>query len=105
MSAWLIVVLAGAGTFLLRVSVVALVDHVRMPAWLERTSALVSFAAFAALAASALRVPLGGGGMEAVRLAVAVSVAAWTARRRPVPVAFLAGLGALWAATAASGGW
>lgn len=101
MTAWLVVLGAGAGSFLFRLSVVALVDHVRAPAALERLATFVVPAAFAGLAAAALSQPLAGAGAEGISLGLAVLVAAITAARgRPVPTAFVAGLLTLWAATA-----
>lgn len=101
MNAWLVVLGAGAGSFLFRISIVALVDRVGAPASLERLAAFVVPAAFAGIATAALARPLVGGGVDALALGLAVVVTATCAARgRPVPVAFACGLVSLWATTA-----
>lgn len=102
MTAWLIVVVAGAGSLALRASVALLVDRVTTPAWLEPTAALVVPAAFAGIAATALSGPLGRADRDAVALAVAVTTTAvLAARGRSTQLAFAVGLGVLWSTTAA----
>jgi len=54
MNVWLVVLLAGVGSYLFRVSLVMLADRVILPERLERTSAFVAPAAFAALAAGGI---------------------------------------------------
>jgi branched-subunit amino acid transport protein len=101
-TAWMVVLGAGAGSFLFRLSVVALIDHISAPVTLERMATFVVPAAFSGLAAAALTRPLAAGGGAGVALGLAVLVTAVTAvRGRTVPVAFLSGLITLWSATAA----
>jgi branched-subunit amino acid transport protein len=102
MTAWLVVLGAGAGSFLFRLSIVALIDHISAPVALERLATFVVPAAFAGLAAAALAHPLADGGADGVSLGAAVLVTAVAAvRGRTVPIAFLGGLLTLWTATAA----
>jgi branched-subunit amino acid transport protein len=101
MSAWLIVLVAGAGSLALRASVALLVDRVTTPAWLEPTAALVVPAAFTGIAATTLAGPLGEVDRDAVLLGLAVTTTVvLAARGRSVPLAFAAGLGVLWSTTA-----
>lgn len=103
MSAWIVVIVAGFGSFLFRLSIVALIDRVETPPWLEALAAYVVPAGFAGMAAAALAGPLGGGGTQATGPAIAVTVtAALAARDHPVHIAFLGGLCSLWAVAALS---
>ena len=100
MSPWIVVLVAGAGSFALRISLVALVDHVGSPEWLERVASYIVPAAFAGLAVTALARPVRVGGTHALAPLVAVAVTGAVARRHPTHLAFVAGLVALWATTA-----
>lgn len=101
MTAWLVVLGAGAGSFLFRISIVALIDHISAPAALERLATFVVPAAFAGIAAAALAHPLADGGAGGFALGVAVLVTATCAARgRTVPIAFTCGLLSLWVTTA-----
>lgn len=101
MTAWAIVLAAGAGSLALRASVVLLVDRVSTPACLERLAPFVVPAAFTGIAATALVGPLSRAGAEAAALAAALTVTTvLAARGRSVPLAFAGGLVALWSITA-----
>jgi branched-subunit amino acid transport protein len=100
-NAMTVVVLAGVGSFLYRFSIVALIDRIATPKWLERVASFVVPAVFAGLAASALAGPVNRGGIDALAPVVAVAVTgALVVRGRAVPVAFASGLGSLWAVSA-----
>jgi branched-subunit amino acid transport protein len=101
-NAWIVVLAAGVGSFAFRISVVALIDHVRSPDWIGRLATYVVPAAFAGLAATALAEPVRAGGVDAIPPIVAVVTTAVAARRHAAHRAFLFGLLALWAATAAT---
>jgi branched-subunit amino acid transport protein len=98
MNAWLVILAAGLGSYLLRLSMI--IVAVRLPARLDRAAPLVAPAAFAALAvtgvAGALTVP-----HQAVPalLALAVAVLA-VVRTGSSSAAVLAGMPTLWLATA-----
>jgi branched-subunit amino acid transport protein len=101
MSVWIAIVLAGLGSYLLRMLPVALLGRFPTPTWLDRAGVLVAPVAFAALAATAVA---GGAGMGTGVLAkvVAVAVAAGVAHRTRSTAATLAvGMAALWIASAA----
>ena len=98
MNAWLVIVLAGLGSYLFRISMVVLADRVAMPEPLERASAFVAPAAFAALAAGGLAANTAGVDVAewTVPLA-AVVVAVVVVRRTGRPyAALLAGMPTLW---------
>jgi branched-subunit amino acid transport protein len=99
MNDWIVVAVAGAGSFAFRLSIVALMDHVDTPAPIERLASYVVPAAFAGMAAVALVGPLREGGANALAPGVAVVVTAGIAHRHPVHLAFLGGLAALWITT------
>jgi len=52
MNAWLVVLAAGLGSYLFRLSVVTLADRIALPDSLERATELIAPASFAAIAAS-----------------------------------------------------
>jgi branched-subunit amino acid transport protein len=103
MTAWIVVLVAGAGTYLLRISLVALLAGLEPPAWLTRVAGYVVPAAFAGLAAVAVATPVGKDLRTAVPPLVAVAVTACVARVKPPGVAIGAGLPALWISTALCG--
>ena len=76
MNAWLVIVAAGLGSYLFRISMVVLADRVTMPERLERASTFVAPAAFAALAAGGFAANTAG-----------VDVAGWTAPLAAVVIA------------------
>jgi branched-subunit amino acid transport protein len=98
MNAWLVIVAAGLGSYLFRISMVALADRVTMPALLERASTFVAPAAFAALAAGGIAANGAGvdvAGWTAPLAAVVVAVIAVRRTGRPY-AALLAGMPTLW---------
>ena len=56
MNTWIVIVAAGLGSYLFRLSMIILAGRITMPPYLERASGLVVPAAFAALAAVAAAV-------------------------------------------------
>lgn len=105
MTAWLVVLLAGLGSYLFRISMVVLANRVTLPEKVMRASAFVAPAAFAALAATG--VTAGIVGLDLARAlpplaAVAVAVAVVRRTGRPY-VAVIAGMPTLWLLTAIVG--
>ncbi|HEX6236807.1 MAG TPA: AzlD domain-containing protein [Acidimicrobiales bacterium] len=102
MSAWLVVVAAGLGSYLFRISMVVLVERRGTNARFAHVSTFVVPAAFAALAtggivAATTGVPVAG----AVPPLAAVAVAAAAARRTgSAHAAILAGMPTLWVLSA-----
>ena len=102
MSAWIVIMTAGLGSYLFRLSMIVLISRITMPPDLERASGLVAPAAFAALAAAGVAAAcsgLGSTGATAPLAAVAVAVIAVLRTGSPQG-AILAGMPALWVATA-----
>jgi branched-subunit amino acid transport protein len=98
MNVWLVIVLAGLGSYMFRISMVVLADRITMPEPLERASTLVAPAAFAALAASGIVASTASAdvaGWIAPLAAVAVAVVAVRRTGRPY-AALLAGMPTLW---------
>ena len=98
MNVWLIVVLAGAGSFLFRLSLVLLADRVALPPRWERASVFVAPAAFAALAAGGIAASTIGVTLaQALPPLIAVPVAAIAAYvTRSAAAAVLTGMPTLW---------
>lgn len=94
-TAWLVVLLAGAGSYLLRIAAVAARARFTPPDWVERASAWVMPAAFAGLAAASLSQRLGGELREGVPLLLAALVTVAAARRWSANRAVLAGVAVL----------
>jgi branched-subunit amino acid transport protein len=102
MNVWLVIVAAGLGSYLFRISMVVLADRVTMPAQLERASSFVAPAAFAALAAGGIAANTAGvdlAGWIAPLAAVVVAVVAVHRTGRPY-AALLAGMPTLWVLSA-----
>jgi branched-subunit amino acid transport protein len=101
MNAWIVILAAGLGSFLFRLSMIVLFGRITMPAYLQRAPELVAPAAFAAMAATGVAtVCLGLGIARAAAPLVAVSVAIIAVLRTGSPqAAILAGMPALWIAT------
>ena len=98
MNAWLVIVAAGLGSYLFRISMVVLADRVTMPEPLERASTFVAPAAFAALAAGGIAANTAGvdvAGWTAPLAAVVIAVVAVRLTGRPY-AALLAGMPTLW---------
>jgi branched-subunit amino acid transport protein len=102
MTAWIVILAAGIGTLALRVGVVLAADRIRIPAWLDRASALVAPAAMAALATTSIvDAATSGHGSGGIAPVVAAAVAALAvARKGWAYVAMLVGMPVLWLATA-----
>jgi branched-subunit amino acid transport protein len=98
MTAWLAVLLAGAGSYAFRLGAVALLDRFALPGWFDRVSALILPAVFAALAAGSLAAPAVEGARTAVPVLAGAVVTAAVARRRSAATGVLAGMSALCAA-------
>ena len=73
MNAWMVILAAGLGSYLFRLSMIVLAGRIKMPAYLERASGLVAPVAFAALAAA---------GVAAARAANATGATSPEARSR-----------------------
>lgn len=104
MTAWLLVVLAGLASYLLRAVPVALLSSRGTPAWFERLGPYVAPVSFAALSAAALAGSAVSDHATAVPRLLALLVAAAVAyrtRSRLWPA--LVGLGLLWLLTAVLG--
>jgi branched-subunit amino acid transport protein len=102
MSTWIVIVAAGLGSYLFRLSMIILTGRITMPAYLERASGLFAPAAFAALAAAGVAAACSGLGItETAAPLAAVAAAVITVLRTGSPqAAILAGMPALWVATA-----
>jgi len=102
MNAWTVILAAGLGSYLFRLSMIVLFDRITMPARLQRATELVAPAAFAAMAAAGIAtacMSLGVARAAAPLAAVAVAVIAVLRTGSP-QAAILAGMPALWVATA-----
>lgn len=102
MSTWIVIVAAGLGSYLLRLSMIILTGRITMPPSLERASGFVAPAAFAALAAAGVAAACGGLGITQAAAPLAAVAAAVIAvlRTGSSQAAILAGMPALWVATA-----
>ena len=100
MTAWLSILAIGLGSYLFRLSMIVMIDRVRMPDRFERASEFVAPAAFAALATTGVATAClhAGAGQAAPPLA-AVAVAVMAVLRTGSPhAAVLAGMPTLWLA-------
>jgi branched-subunit amino acid transport protein len=102
MSTWIVIVAAGLGSHLFRLSMIILTGRITMPAYLERASGLVALTAFAALAAAGVAVACSGLGITETAAPLAAVAAAVIAvlRTGSSRAAILAGTPPLWVATA-----
>ncbi len=93
---WAAVVTIGLGTYLTRLSFIAILARTGVPAWLERALAYVAPAVFAAIIAPAVLLVDGNVDPANPRAAAALlaGVAAW--RLRSVGATIVVGMGALW---------
>lgn len=106
MTAWIVILLAGLGSYLFRISMIVLTERVALPAKLEQASGFVAPAAFAAIAATGIAVASRQAGtvMQATPLLAAVAVAIVAVRLTGRSyVAVLAGMPTLWLLTVAVG--
>ena len=102
MNAWTVILAAGSGSYLFRLTMIVLFDRITMPAYLQRASELVAPAAFAAMAAAGIATAcmnLGVARAAAPLAAVAAAVIAVLRTGSP-QAAFLAGMPVLWVTTA-----
>jgi len=105
MTALMVILVAGIGSYLFRVSMIGLVARVAVPASVERASAFVAPTAFAALAATGVVAASLGSQPAAVAAplgAVAGAMVAVWLTRRPY-AAPLVGMPLLWLLTALVG--
>lgn len=97
MNAWLVVVTVGVGSYLFRLSMVALAGRVGSSDRFERTSAFVVPSAFAGLATSGIVAGLSGYGAGSIAPLAAVGIAVVAVRRTGRPqAAMVAGMPTLW---------
>ena len=101
MNAWIVIAAAGLGSYLFRISMIILTGRITTPAYLERASAFVAPAAFAALAAAGIATAcMDHGAPQAAAPLVAAAVAAIAVLRTGSSyAAILAGMPALWIMT------
>jgi branched-subunit amino acid transport protein len=103
MTAFVVVIAAGIGSYLFRISMLVVAARGGLPPVLERAARFAVPTAFATLAAGALA-SHATTGAEAVAPVVAVTVAAVAVHRTGSPhAALLAGMPALWLVTAVVG--
>ena len=102
MNTWIVIVAVGLGSYLFRLSMIILTGRITMPPYLERASGLVVPAAFAALAAAGVAATCSGLGVTraAAPLAAAAVAVIAVLRTGSPQAAILAGMPALWIATA-----
>jgi branched-subunit amino acid transport protein len=97
MNAWSVIAIAGAGSYMFRISMLVLAARTGVPAVVERAAAFAVPVAFAGLASGALAthtVEAGTGAVPAVA-GVAVGLAA-VRRTGAAPAAILAGMPTMW---------
>lgn len=102
MSVWLVVLAAGVGSYLFRLSMVVLVERIGTPARLARATTFVVPASFGALAAGGVVANTAGAGMvPAIPPLLAVAVAVVAVRRTGSSYAAIAaGMPTLWVVSA-----
>jgi branched-subunit amino acid transport protein len=102
MNAWITILIAGVGTYLLRLSMIVGTDRLRIPARLDKSSVLIAPAAFAALAATSIgSTILSVDAVGALAPVAAVGVAILAVVRTGSTLAgILAGMPIYWAMTA-----
>ena len=102
MSTWIVIVAAGLGSYLFRLSMIILTGRITVPPSLERASGLVVPAAFAALASAGVAAACGGLGITGAAAPLAAVAAAVIAvlRTGSPQAAILVGMPVLWVTTA-----
>jgi len=101
MNAWSIIALAGAGSYLFRISMLALAARAQVPAVVERAASFAVPVAFAGLAAGALANHTTDAGAGAVPALVGVAVGIAAVRRTGAShAAILAGMPTMWVMSA-----
>lgn len=99
MTAWIVVLVVGAGSYLFRLSMIVAADRIRLPAQFDHAAAFVAPAAFAALATTSVvhTVLRSAGVATAIPPLAAVAVAVVAVRlSRSAYAAVLAGMPTLW---------
>jgi len=98
MNAWTVILAAGLGSYLFRLSMIVLFDRITMPAHLQRASELVAPAAFTALAATGVATACMGLGVTQAAAPLAAVAAAIIAvlRTGSSQAAILVGMPTLW---------
>jgi branched chain amino acid efflux pump len=100
-TAWIVILAVGLGSYLFRLSMILLIDRIMMPSWLDQASGLVAPAAFAALAAGGVATActsVGANQAAAPLAAVAAAVIA-VLRTGSSYAAILVGMPTLWIMT------
>ena len=102
MNAWTVVLMAGFGSYLLRMSMISLADRIRLPARLDDSAALVAPTAFAALAVTSIAGAVLSAGVPQASAPLAAAVVAVLAvmRTGSSHAAVLSGMPTLWLLTA-----
>ena len=102
MNVWTVVLAAGFGSYLFRISMVSAPGWIRLPTRLEDSAALVAPAAFAALAATSLAGSALGAGIPQAFVPLAAAAVAVVAviRTGSTYAAVLTGMPTLWILTA-----
>ncbi len=101
MNAWSVIVLAGAGSFLLRISMLVLAARTGVPSVVERAAAFAVPVAFAGLAAGALSSYTVHTGLEALPALAGVAVGVAAVRRTGAArAAILIGMPTMWVLSA-----
>ena len=101
MSAWVVIALAGAGSYLFRISMLVVAARARVPAVVERAAGFAVPVAFAALAAGALASQVDAAGASATPALIAMAVGLVAARRTGSShTAILVGMPTLWIVSA-----
>ena len=102
MNAWIVVLIAGFGCYLLRMSMVIAGNRIRLPARLEDSAAMVAPAAFAALAVTSVAgsVVAATGPQALVPIAAAALAVVAVIRTGSRYAAVFTGMPALWILTA-----
>jgi branched-subunit amino acid transport protein len=97
MNAWSVIILAAAGSYLLRISMLVLAARAGVPAVVERAASLAVPVAFAGLAAGALATYTAKAGTGAVPALAGVAVGIAAVRRTGASqAAILAGMPTMW---------
>jgi len=101
MNAWIVILAAGLGSYLFRLSMIILTGRITMPPYFERASGLVGPAAVAALAATGVAAACGGLDLTQAAAPLAAVAAAVIAvlRTGSSQAAILAGMPAFWITT------
>ena len=103
MSVWLVIAAAGAGSYLFRISLIALASRTALPPVLGRATAFAVPAAFAALAAAALAGQVSADAASLAPVGAVVTAVVAVRCTGSTHAALLAGMPALWLLSALMG--